>query len=330
MVIASQYTRDFLAPYYSMRSEQMSAENIANGTIRAVDGKRCVYYDGYWIRYYDISQSAFRDKKSLIDQLTKRVFHHTESGINTPGSRLEEARNAYESQNDPARKRVNAGMLAGALLNRATDIFTKVVELEESGIKITPQNELLKECGHYFLEALELGKSVRHYSGEEGLDELWGEPFRAFTLSVEQFYEGRYLKVAQTMAEIDFIIDNMISTFGEFAGFEKLACLLKAFGKAAKAECETLRGDSAIFTVWPEFVATGDELVGFKPDIVDNLNLEQRLLRDESIRLIGDGKNLLQWVASARVPMPKSTREYIAQLNAHASEMRPAYTRSNG
>ncbi|MCC6202259.1 MAG: hypothetical protein IT494_04570 [Gammaproteobacteria bacterium] len=313
-----------------MRTERTSAEQLGNGTVRAIDGKKCIFYDGYWIRYYDVSQSAFRDKKTLIDQLTKRVFHHTEPGINTPGSRLEEARAAYEQQQEPARKRVNAGMLAGALLNRATDIFTKVVELEEAGIRITPQNELLKECGHYFLEALELGKSVRHYSGEEGLDELWGEPFRAFTLSVEQFYEGRYLKVAQTMSEIDLIRQQIIAIFSPYAGFERLPQLVNAFCDAARAECETLRGDLAIFAVWPEFVATGDELAGFRPASPEKLSAEQRLLRDESVRLIRDGKNLLQWVASARVPMPKSTRDYIALLAAHETEIRQAYPRIRG
>lgn len=311
-----------------MLNELPSSDEIVNGTVRTIDGKDCIYYDGYWIRRYDISQKPFRDKKSLIDQLTKRVFHHTEPGINTPGSRLEEARAAYERETDPPRKRVNAGMLAGALLNRATDIFTKVVELEESGIKITPQNELLKECGRYFLEALELGKSVRHYSGEEGLDELWGEPFRAFTLSVEQFYEGRYLKVAQTMAEIDFIIDSMATTFGAFWGFEKLPGLARTFGEAAKAECETLRGDPAIFSVWPQFVASGDALDGFRPALADNMTQAQRELWEKSVRLIRDGKNLLQWVASARVPMPKSTHDYVEQLSQLDEQLRQVYPRS--
>jgi len=73
-------------------------------------------------------------------------------------------------------------MLAGALFNRATDVFTAIVELEEKGVMISSENELMRTCGECFAEALELGKQVKHHSGEEGIDELWGEPSRAFTL----------------------------------------------------------------------------------------------------------------------------------------------------
>ena len=127
----------------------------------------------------------------LIDQLTKRVFHHTEAGINTPGYNLAEARRAYESEDDPERKRVNAAMLAGALLNRGSDIFTMIFELKQRGIEITQSNELMLECESCFLEAFDLGKQVRHYSGEEGLDELWGEPLKVFYMPVAEFYESR-------------------------------------------------------------------------------------------------------------------------------------------
>ena len=39
--------------------------------------------------------------------------------------------------------------------------------------------------------------------GEEGIDELWGEPFRAFSIPVEDFYESRYIKIGQIMRDID-------------------------------------------------------------------------------------------------------------------------------
>ncbi|MCP5145435.1 MAG: hypothetical protein H6978_11550, partial [Gammaproteobacteria bacterium] len=68
-----------------MLNELTRDEAVVNGTERVVDGKDCVYYEGYWIRRYDISRNTFRDKRTLIDQMTKRVFHHTEPGINTPG-----------------------------------------------------------------------------------------------------------------------------------------------------------------------------------------------------------------------------------------------------
>jgi hypothetical protein len=46
---------------------------------------------------------------------------------------------------------------------------------------------------------------VLHRSGDEGIDELWGEPFRAFSIPVEAFYESRYIKIAQALREIDRI-----------------------------------------------------------------------------------------------------------------------------
>jgi hypothetical protein len=145
-----------------------------NGTRRELYGVTRIFYEGYWVRCYAPPAENLEEKKKLIMRLTRRAFHHTEEGINTPGSCLEQARAAYEAESDPARKRVNAAMLAGALFNRATDIFTSIVDLERHGIAIGPDNELMKQCGDCFQEALELGKEVRHYSGEEGVDELWG------------------------------------------------------------------------------------------------------------------------------------------------------------
>ena len=174
-------------------------QEVANGTIRNVDGQERIYYDGYWIRYYDVPNNLVY-KKSLIDQLTRRVFHHVETGINTPGNKLEEVRSRYETENNSSRKRVLAAMLAGALLNRGADILTRVVELEQIGVSIKPDNELLRECGLCFMGALEYGKYIRVKHGREGLEELWGEPFRAFTTPVESFLESRYIKIAANHA----------------------------------------------------------------------------------------------------------------------------------
>lgn len=290
---------------------------VANGTTRDIDGKLCIYYDGYWIRHYDIRQDSLANRKNLIDQLTRRVFHHTESGINTPGYKLEEARQAYDAETDPSRKRVNAAMLAGALLNRASDIFTKVVELQDAGVEIAPGNELLRECGRCFLEALELGKLVKHYSGEEGLDELWGEPLKAFSMPVEKFYEGRYIKVAQTMANIDRITDMLVSTFAVHPAFKGLDACARRFASAAKLESETLRADDVIFTVWPEFVAAGDELFHFHPDLAAAHGDAEVRAIEQGVALIRRGQDLLTWIASARVPMPKSTQNFLDDLHAY-------------
>ena len=119
------------------------ADSQPNGTIAEVEGRTCIFYDGYWIRYYEPPEDRLIERKALIDTLTRRLFHHTEAGINTPGERLEMAREAYERETDPTRKRVNAAMLAGALFNRATDIFNSVVDLASKGVEISSDNELM-------------------------------------------------------------------------------------------------------------------------------------------------------------------------------------------
>ena len=77
--------------------DEKPLRKIPNGTVRKKNKKKCVYYDGYWIRRYEIPTDEVAARRELIDQLTKRVFHHTEAGINTPGYNLQEARERYET-----------------------------------------------------------------------------------------------------------------------------------------------------------------------------------------------------------------------------------------
>src|SRR5260221_11497831 len=98
---------------------------IAPGTKHISDGVARVYYDGYWIKAYEAPADTLLAKKRLIEASTRRLFNHVEHGLNVPSTRLEEARDAFERESDPQPKRVKGAMLAGALFNRAADIFTK-------------------------------------------------------------------------------------------------------------------------------------------------------------------------------------------------------------
>lgn len=298
-------------------------KQIANGTYRDIDGRPRVYYDGYWIKYYEPPADNLEAKKRLIQALTRRLFNHVEHGLNIPGNRLDEARRAYERETDPERKRVAGAMLAGALFNRATDIFTKVVELQEVGVEITPDDALMDQCGKYLLEALELGRLVRHRSGDEGLDELWGEPFRAFSIPVRGFYEGRYLKIAQTMCHIDRIADAMVDALVGEGSFHGITPHVRELADAAKGKCETLRTDPVIFEVWPTFVVAAERLCRFDPKLPRYASEAQVRHANQACTLIRDGVSLIQHIARARVPMPKSMREYLEhcrrfQLTAEA------------
>lgn len=294
--------------------------DLKNGSIRCIDGTERIYFDGYWIRYYAPPDDTLRARHDLIKSLTRRTFHHTEPGINTPGYRLEEARSFFEESEDPGQKRVNAAMLAGALFNRATDIFTSVVDLERKGVNISHDNELMRLCGEYLEEAMELGKQVKHYSGHEGIDELWGEPLKAFSLPIEAFYQSRYIKIAQTWRDVDIIAETLVEVIGTDEAFADLSDLIYQLASAAKQECETMRMDRNIFIVWPFFVSTSEKVANFRPDDLAIVGPGLRADYDRRLDLVCKGKELLNFLAQARVPMPKSTREYLDQCESYIAE----------
>lgn len=288
----------------------------ANGTIREHEGKICIFIDGYWVRYYAPPANTMAEKRSLIYSLQRRVFHHTEEGINSPGWRLEIVRKHYEEETDPARKRVKGAMLAGSLFNRATDIFTNLVDMEEKGIKVTKDNDLLRECESCFMQALELGKEVRHHSGEEGVDELWGEPFKAFSMPIDKFFMSRYVKLSQTFAAIDKLVDRMIGVFSKIDGFLGIVPLLEELREAAKTEAETMRRDEAIYEIWPRYVTAKEAVTSFKPQGLCSDSGQLRYWED-GLRLLHMGKDVVNYLAGVRVPMPATTANYLAHCDLY-------------
>lgn len=288
---------------------------ISNGTKKDIDGKPCIYYDGYWIRRYEVVSDDYATKKKMIDQLTRRVFHHAEPGINTPGFRADEIRRLYESETDPAKKRVKGAMLAGALLNRGADIMTAIVDLQEAGVKIESGNPLLRECGKCFMEALQLGENIRLSGGGEGLDELWGEPFKVFSLSVEEFYESRYIKVALTMSEIDRITGKLGDIAGKHTEFKDAVPKIREMGEAAKLACETIRTDPVIFEVWPRYIAAKESLENYIGKYYSEHEAENGNGLKKVVELMRDGGRLLKRLSTVRVPMPDSTKKFIGKCD---------------
>jgi len=284
---------------------------LPNGTERSIDGRQRVYYDGYWIKAYPVPADTLLEKRRLISGLTRRLFNHVEHGLNVPGERLDEARRAYDAELDPERRRVKGGMLAGALFNRAADIFKKLVELQQLGVAVKSDNALMRECGRHLGEALELGKMVRHRSGDEGIDELWGEPFKAFAYPIEEFYKSRYVKIALTMRAIDRVASELSTTFAGFPRFAGLGPLVEAFAAAAKTKCETLRTDDDIFETWTTFVVAGERLLAFGASLPTGPD-------DDAVQagwaLVVRGRSLMADMARARVPMPKSTDDLYEAL----------------
>ena len=315
-----------------MNSPQHQASPLnapPEGTRRLIDGQERVFYEGYWIKTYPVPADTLEAKKRLIEALTRRLFNHTEHGLNIPGTRLSEARNSYEVESDPARKRVKGAMLAGSLFNRAADIFRKLVELQTCGIEILSDTPLMRECGKCLLDAMELGRCVLHRSGEEGIDELWGEPFRAFSIPLEDFYESRYIKIGQVLRDIDKISRVMLDTFSGIPAFAEIDVPLCDLVTAAKIKTETLRTDGEIFDVWARMVTAGERLAdpAWQSNPLAGTSSSHNLA--EGMQLIRQGRDLIFYIARARTAMPKSTRDYIERCQHYVATGRaplaPAY-----
>jgi hypothetical protein len=292
-------------------------ETIENGFRKKINGVTRAYYEGYWIKYYETPEDNLTAKKSLIHSLTRRLFNHMEHGINIPGKLLDEVRAAYEAEQDPRKKRVKGAMLAGALFNRAADIFSHLVDLEACGVEILPGNDLMHTCGLCLREALEFGKLVKHRNGDEGIDELWGEPFKAFIMPIEDFYKSRYQKIAMTMKNIDQTAAYMAECIKKDPRFPDVDLLIFNYAKVARKKCETLRTDDDILNVWSDFVVAGEEITNFKPEnitvlanvpLVDILDVEYMLKA---------GVRLIAYITRARTPMPKSTENFLSECERY-------------
>src|SRR5688500_1153780 len=239
-------------------------DEIAEGTERWFDGRLRVFYDGHWIKWYPMPSDTLQEKRRLIEVLARRLFNHVEHGLYVPGVRLSEARRAYELESDPARRRVKGGMLAAALFNRAADILTKLVELQALGVEVAISGHLMRACGEHLKEALELGKLVLHRSGEEGIDELWGEPFKVFAFPVQEFYRSRYFKVTMAMTCIEQVGATLAGALEARPAFAGIAPLIAELAESAKTYSETARSDPDIFDVCASFAVASEKLLGFQ------------------------------------------------------------------
>lgn len=299
-----------------MTSNASVDETIENGFRKDIDGVTNVYYDGYWIKCYEPPVDNLSAKKYLIQSLTRRLFNHMEHGINIPGRLLEDVRAAYEAEDDPRKKRVKGAMLAGALFNRAADIFTHLVELEASGVEILPGSDLMHTCGQCLREALEFGKLVKHRNGDEGIDELWGEPFKAFIMPIEEFYESRYVKIAMTMKNIDQAADYMAGCIKQDPRFPGVDKLILEYAKVARHKCETLRTDEDIFDIWSDFVVAGEAVTDFKPDLDAVTEGAQVDILDVKYMLKA-GVRLIAFITRARTPMLVSTENFLSECERY-------------
>ncbi|MDX1519936.1 MAG: hypothetical protein R3318_07405, partial [Gammaproteobacteria bacterium] len=153
--------------------------------------------------------------------------------------------------------------------------------------------------------------------GGEGNTELWGEPFRVFTMSMSEFFETRYIKLAQTMSGIDRVAGAMMSVIKCHKAFNGMKILLDDFALTAKHACETLRSDPAIFEVWPAYVAAKELFEEYPLVIPDNIKDEEKSRLNEQFRVIKEGGELLARLANLRVPIPESVESFIEKCESY-------------
>ena len=139
-------------------------------------------------------------------------------------------------------------------------------------------------------------------------------------MTTEAFYESRYRKIAQTWRDIDHISDMLMEVIKNNDSFDQLADLIRQLCEAAKLESETMRTDAAIFTVWPIFVSTSERLSAFRPELKDRISSETLADYNKRLELVRKGKDLLNYLASARVPMPKSTRQFLDECGIYLEQ----------
>ncbi|MCG7992426.1 MAG: hypothetical protein JAY99_19545 [Candidatus Thiodiazotropha lotti] len=283
-----------------------------NGSMKVIDRVERIFYDGYWIKRYHAPVDNLSDKKLLIQSLTRRLFNHMEHGINIPGRLLDKVRADYEAETDSGKKRVRGAMLAGALFNRAADIFNELVELEACGVHIKTDNELMGTCGECLQEALELGKLARHRNGDAGIDELWGEPFKAFVMSIEDFYQSRYVKIALTMQNIDQVAEHMVGCLRNNQGHQQIESMIRHYACMARRKCEILRTDPDIFDAWVEFVVAGEAITSYTAEQAES-KTENGILDEFDTRyMLEQGVELIADITRARTSMPSSTQQYLS------------------
>ena len=301
---------------------------VPEGTRRIIDGRERVFYSDYWVKTYTVPEDTLQAKRKLIGALTRRLFNHVEHGLNIPGSRLNEARKSYEDEADPERRRVKGAMLAGALFNRAADIFTKLVELQSVGIEIQSDNALMRECGRCLQEALghrggvEMGAQAlagRHEAGPDVEDVGVGAQGLGFCLGGA----GEGLHV------------------GAEAGEAGQRPEVGGDGSGDAVDVAQGEGDLDVAALVEVFEGDREGLEGLAPQLVDALlagavqhqpaeaeGLEDQHLVADGRQLLQRGRDLISDITRARTPMPKSAQEYIERCEAYAARCARAETRA--
>ncbi|MDR3086541.1 MAG: hypothetical protein LBU45_01095, partial [Azoarcus sp.] len=132
------------------------------------------------------------------------------------------------------------------------------------------------------------------------------------------FYESRYIKISQTLRDIDRLSEAMVHTFANDPLFADVPVLIRRFTDEAKNKCETLRTDVNIFDVWAGFVVASEQLGAYAPKMPTHPDVVLMRHAADGVRLIKQGRALITYLSRARVTMPQSTRDYLERCDEYA------------
>jgi hypothetical protein len=71
--------------------------------------------------------------------------------------------------------------------------------------------------------------------------------------------------------------------------------------------------------VWATLVAAVDRFMAFQPSLADPSTPAEQLRVAQGLDLARGGKDLILYITRARVPMPKSTREFLERCGRYRS-----------
>jgi hypothetical protein len=78
--------------------------------------------------------------------------------------------------------------------------------------------------------------------------------------------------------------------------------------------------------VWTTFVVSAEHLFAFEPRLASDAPPRAHQEVADARQLVAQGKDLITYITRARVPMPKSTREFVercARFRASCSALLP-------
>ncbi|MEW8460986.1 MAG: hypothetical protein AB2653_11835, partial [Candidatus Thiodiazotropha endolucinida] len=134
---------------------------------------------------------------------------------------------------------------------------------------------------------------------------------KAFVMSIEDFYQSRYVKIAMTMRNIDEVAEHMIGCVRNNQGGEEMEALIRHYACMARRKCEILRTDPDIFDAWVEFVVAGEAITGYTSGQTEVETGKEILDEFDSRYMLEQGVELIADITRARTSMPSSTEEYL-------------------